>query len=112
MVYRPHNPRWAFAPSSGDGAASHGGRLNPRGTPVLYSSLDPKTASMEAQQGAAVQGATKLWSAIACAASRSSTSRIRPYLPPVESMTPRWPVPGKSWPRVAECRRAGRSLGH
>lgn len=51
LVYRAHNPRWAFAPISGDGAARHGGRFNARGTPALYTSLDPKTAWMEAQQG-------------------------------------------------------------
>ena len=51
LVYRAHNPRWAFAPASGEGAARHGGRFNPRGTPALYTSLDPRTAWMEAQQG-------------------------------------------------------------
>lgn len=51
LVYRAHNPRWAFSPTSGEGAARHGGRFNPRGTPALYTSLDPKTAWMEAQQG-------------------------------------------------------------
>lgn len=51
LVYRAHNPRWAFAPASGAGAARHGGRFNPRGTPALYTSLDPRTAWMEAQQG-------------------------------------------------------------
>lgn len=51
LVYRAHHPRWAFAPVSGEGAARHGGRFNPRGTPALYTSLDPTTAWMEAQQG-------------------------------------------------------------
>ncbi len=51
LVYRAHHPRWAFAPASGEGAARHGGRFNPRGTPALYTSLDPRTAWMEAQQG-------------------------------------------------------------
>jgi RES domain-containing protein len=51
LVYRAHNPRWAYAPTSGEGAARHGGRFNPRGTPALYTALDPKTAWMEAQQG-------------------------------------------------------------
>jgi RES domain-containing protein len=50
-VYRAHNPRWAYAPTSGTGAARHGGRFNPPGTPALYTSLDLKTAWMEAQQG-------------------------------------------------------------
>jgi RES domain-containing protein len=51
LVYRAHNPRWAYAPTSGEGAARHGGRFNARGTPALYTALDPKTAWMEAQQG-------------------------------------------------------------
>jgi RES domain-containing protein len=51
IVYRAHNPRWSYAPTSGEGAARHGGRFNPRGLPALYTSLDPKTAWMEAQQG-------------------------------------------------------------
>lgn len=51
IVYRAHNPRWSYASTSGEGAARHRGRFNPRGIPALYSSLDPKTAWMEAQQG-------------------------------------------------------------
>lgn len=51
LVYRAHNPRWAYAPISGKGAARHGGRFNPCGIPALYVALDPKTAWMEAQQG-------------------------------------------------------------
>lgn len=51
ILYRAHNPRWSYAPSSGAGAARHGGRFNRRGTPALYTALDPKTAWMEAQQG-------------------------------------------------------------
>lgn len=51
LVYRAHNPRWAYAPTSGEGAARHGGRFNPRDVPALYAALDPKTAWMEAQQG-------------------------------------------------------------
>lgn len=51
LVYRGHNPRWAFAPVAGTGAARHGGRFNPRGVPALYASLRPETAWLEAQQG-------------------------------------------------------------
>ena len=36
LAYRAHDPRWAFAPLSGDGAAIHGGRFNPKGKPALY----------------------------------------------------------------------------
>jgi RES domain-containing protein len=51
LVYRAHNPRWSFAPVSGDGAARYGGRFNPIGTPALYTSRRMETAWFEAQQG-------------------------------------------------------------
>jgi RES domain-containing protein len=51
LVYRAHNPRWAFAPGSGEGAARFGGRFNPKGVPALYTSLRLETAWLEAQQG-------------------------------------------------------------
>jgi RES domain-containing protein len=49
-AYRMHTPRWATAPTSGAGAAAHGGRANRRGTPALYLSLEPLTAISEYQQ--------------------------------------------------------------
>jgi RES domain-containing protein len=49
--YRAHDPRRAFKPLSGDGAAIHGGRFNPKGTPALYLSLSIETAIKEANQG-------------------------------------------------------------
>jgi RES domain-containing protein len=51
FVYRAHNPRWAFAPDSGLGAASTGGRFNPIGMPALYTSRRFETAWLEVQQG-------------------------------------------------------------
>jgi RES domain-containing protein len=50
LVYRAHNPRWAFAPDSGEGAASAGGRFNPVGMPALYTAKRFETAWLEAQQ--------------------------------------------------------------
>jgi RES domain-containing protein len=50
IVYRAHNPRWAFAPDSGAGAALTGGRFNPVGMPALYTSSRFETAWLEAQQ--------------------------------------------------------------
>ncbi len=49
-VYRAHNPKWAFAPESGEGAALTGGRFNPRGMKALYTSFRFETAWLEAQQ--------------------------------------------------------------
>ena len=49
LVYRAHNPQWAWTPMSGEGARRHGGRFNRRGVPALYSSLAPLTAILEAQ---------------------------------------------------------------
>ncbi|WP_420960178.1 RES family NAD+ phosphorylase [Brucella sp. IR073] len=49
--YRAHDPRWAFKPISGDGAAIRGARFNPRGVPALYLSLSIMTAIKEANQG-------------------------------------------------------------
>lgn len=51
QVFRAHNPRWAFAPDSGDGAAATGGRFNRTGLPALYTSCRFETAWLEAQQG-------------------------------------------------------------
>ena len=50
FVYRAHNPLWAFAPVSGQGAAIAGGRFNPVGVPALYTALRFETAWLEAQQ--------------------------------------------------------------
>ena len=50
QVYRAHHPRWAFAPASGQGAALHGGRFNPKGLAALYTSRRMETAWLEAQQ--------------------------------------------------------------
>lgn len=49
VVYRAHNPEWAWKPLSGEGARRHGGRFNRRGVPALYTSLSPLTAIREAQ---------------------------------------------------------------
>ncbi|MDQ6436156.1 RES domain-containing protein [Mesorhizobium sp. LHD-90] len=49
--YRAHNPKWSFSPLSGDGAAIHGGRFNPRGVPALYLGLTIEGAVIEASQG-------------------------------------------------------------
>jgi RES domain-containing protein len=50
FVYRAHHPMWSYQPVSGEGAKRHGGRFNRPGKNALYTSLDPTTAWMEAQQ--------------------------------------------------------------
>lgn len=49
IVYRAHNPQWAWDPLSGEGARRHGGRFNRRNQRALYTSLSPLTAIREAQ---------------------------------------------------------------
>jgi RES domain-containing protein len=49
-AYRVHVPRWAATPTSGQGAAKHGGRVNRIGLNALYLALDVNTALMEYQQ--------------------------------------------------------------
>ena len=49
-AYRLHMPKWAVAPTSGAGAAKHGGRANRTGVEALYLALDTETAVREYQQ--------------------------------------------------------------
>ena len=49
-AYRVHTPRWAYAPLSGEGAATHGGRANRPGVAALYLSLELETAIAEYRQ--------------------------------------------------------------
>lgn len=49
-VYRMHVPRWAVAPTSGAGAAKHGGRVNRPGVDALYLAMQTETAILEYQQ--------------------------------------------------------------
>lgn len=46
-AYRMHAPRWATAPTSGAGAAIHGGRANRPGIAALYLSPDSDSAIRE-----------------------------------------------------------------
>ncbi len=49
-AYRMHAPMWAMSPTSGAGAATHGGRANRPGVQALYLALEPETALREYQQ--------------------------------------------------------------
>ena len=51
ICYRAHDPRWSFAPVSGDGAAIRGARFNPKGVPALYLALTIMAAVKEINQG-------------------------------------------------------------
>jgi RES domain-containing protein len=51
LAYRAHDPRSSFKPLSGEGAALHGDRFDPKGIPALCLALDPMTAIKEAAQG-------------------------------------------------------------
>jgi RES domain-containing protein len=51
ICYRAHDPKWSFSPLSGDGAAVHGGRFNPKGVPALYLALSLGTATREVSDG-------------------------------------------------------------
>lgn len=50
VVYRVHQPKWSFAPTSGAGAGAYGGRANRPGVNALYLSLELETALAEYQQ--------------------------------------------------------------
>lgn len=50
-AYRGHDPKWAFDPLSGAGAALHGGRFNPVGMPALYLALTPEGVFFEQGHG-------------------------------------------------------------
>ena len=47
-LFRAHNPRWSWAPLSGEGAGRFGGRFNPIGMVALYTSELVDTALLEA----------------------------------------------------------------
>jgi len=49
-AYRMHTPKWAVSPTSGAGAATHGGRINRPGTSALYLALESETAVREFRQ--------------------------------------------------------------
>lgn len=46
-VFRTLDPRWAWAPLSGEGAKTFGGRFNPIGVSALYTSLSYEGAMRE-----------------------------------------------------------------
>ena len=48
VVYRAHDPRWAWTPLSGEGARRRGGRFNRQGLPALYLSFSLSAAVREA----------------------------------------------------------------
>lgn len=55
LLYRALNPVYARDPLSGRGAELYGGRFNAKGTPALYTALDPAGALREANQAGSLQ---------------------------------------------------------
>ena len=51
VAYRAHDPKWAWAPTSGGGAAAKGGRFNPVGVPALYLALTVEGMFLEMGHG-------------------------------------------------------------
>ncbi len=49
--YRAHDPKWAWTPISGDGAAAKGARFNPAGVPALYLALSVEGMLLEMGHG-------------------------------------------------------------
>ncbi len=49
--FRAHDPRWAWAPLSGAGAAAKGGRFNPVGVEALYLALTVEGMFLEVAHG-------------------------------------------------------------
>lgn len=49
VAYRVHGPKWGYAPTSGAGAGTHGGRANRPGVNALYLSLELETALVQAE---------------------------------------------------------------
>jgi RES domain-containing protein len=58
LLYRALNPVYAADPLSGQGAALHGGRFNPRGMAALYVAMSLPTALREANQVGHLQPTT------------------------------------------------------
>lgn len=51
VCYRGHDPRWAWSPTSGAGAAANGGRFNRIGQPALYLALTLEGMLLEMGHG-------------------------------------------------------------
>ena len=50
-LFRAHDPKWSFKPISGEGAATHGGRFNPKGMPAPSLASTPVGAIREIGRG-------------------------------------------------------------
>jgi len=53
-LYRALKKEYSLNPLSGRGAELHGGRFNPKGTPALYTSLQPETAMLEVRRAGGI----------------------------------------------------------
>ena len=80
-AYRLHTPKWAVAPTSGAGAADHGGRANRPGVAALYLALEAQTAIDEYRQVSTLLRVTMFVWPCCC--------RVRTMAEPT---MPRWPA--------------------
>ena len=89
---------WAYTPLSGSGALKYGGRFNRPGNNTLYTSLDPTTAWMEAQQGFPFkpQPMTLVAYQVDCADVADLNDAKVQHIVSVRPMS--WAVHGKIWP--------------
>jgi len=55
LLYRAVDPAHRDEPLSGEGAARHAQRFNPKGTPALYTATDPQTVLREKMQEGVLQ---------------------------------------------------------
>jgi RES domain-containing protein len=92
-LYRALNPVYARTPLSGRGAELHGGRFNPKGTPALYSALDPVTSLREASQVGSLQPTilVSYWAGISSVFDTRQTAQLAAYGMTNEAMAdPGW----------------------
>jgi RES domain-containing protein len=96
VCYRAHDPKWAFTPTSGAGAAIHGGRFNPKGVEALYVALTLEGAFLEISQGFALKFAPCTMCSYDVDCDDLADLRTRPAVRCTALISTTWRVPGFS----------------
>ncbi len=97
VFHRYVTPKWAFAPTSGAGAATEGGRFNRPGIEALYLARSADTALEELRQGASiVPPATLIAFKITAAKVVDFSSGFDPYI-----WAPEWASWNCAWKKIA-----------